>query len=465
MEVSEPNAGAERKKGNGGPDQTPPAAAVSQRRSRQDAQIFRFLSYLSDPVEPERQSAFVNNFPYLVTKPLDGYDILIGERVRYHNTLRAVARAHYRAAQRLGSDGSSADPQAFRTQAGRRGLWEFLGRAYRRRDFDVDYRQFEDCVKRARATMQHLLDAFFSEQLRLELEMTADVENADDPYELLKLCSLRGDDLLSQRTRFEAARQLLLAQVYLEMCRDGNSPEELDVAMRELDTELMHWYFMPGSSACYEVAAELDPDNEYRVKRLCCAPHRHGAPHLKSHESLAVLYPGMRFIPGGIPVLYQARIKQDAPLKQVLKNRRDTLTIRDLLGIKFIFLNKEDLLRGVEHLRRTVVCVPGTVYGEESNLYRSGVVNETNRYSSEEFRATTWHARILDRRYEIQIELIDDWINERCSSGPENHILYKTHANLVELFPKLFPANLYLVWSNPDVRLSVARLQVARIWS
>lgn len=454
-----------RKKGNGGHE--PPAApdAPTRRKSRVDAQIEAFLSYVGEPVKPESQSGFVNNFPNLLADRPEGFDILLGERERYRHVMGFVARARNQVRDQETFAADAAGLQSALGDASRRALWKYLGHAYRLPEFEAGYGQLVQCVKDARATFNRLIDVYFSEQMRLELEMTSDVENEDDPFELLHLCCLNGQDILSRRTRFEAARQLVLAQQYLEMRQDGDSPDELDQAMTDLDDMLKRNFFAPGRSACYEIAAELDPDNYYRVKTLYPSPHKPGERHLKSHESLVVMYPGMRFIPGDIPVLYQTRIKQDAPLKQILKNRRDTRTIRDLLGAEFVCFDEDSLFRVVQRMRRTVVCVPGTVFGEESNLYRSGVVNEDNRFSSEEFRSTKYYARIHDRWYELQFKLLRDWINERCSGGRENHVLYKLHSNLVELFPKLFPSALYFDWSDPELRLSLVRLQLARIWS
>jgi hypothetical protein len=459
----------EAKKGNGGhaPVANPAPEPLAKRKSRVDAQIEAFLSYIGEPVRPESQDGFVNNFPNLLADRPGGFDILLGERERYLHAMLFVAGARNRLRFAPGFPSDPAKRSAALGDAGRRALWEYLGNAYRLPEYDAGYGQLVQCVKDARLTVDRLLDVYFPEQMRLELDMTSDIENADDPLELMRLCSHNGSDILSRRTRFEAARQLVLAQQYFEMRRDGNSPEGLDQAMNELDELLKRRFFVHGRSACYEVAAELDPDDFYRVKALCPSPLKPGGRRLKSHESLVVMYPSMRFIPGAedVPVFYQTRIKQDAPLKQIMKNRRDTRTVRDLLGAEFVCLNENDLFRVVQRMRRTVVCVPGTVFGEESNLSRSGVVNDRNRYTSEEFRVTKYYARIRDRWYELQFKLMRDWINERCSSGRENHILYKAHAVLVELFPKLFPSELYFDWADPELRLSLVRLQLARIWS
>lgn len=455
------------KKGNGGHSMvaSPASEALAKRKSRVDAQIDAFLSYVGEPVKPEAQSGFVNNFPNLLADRPEGFDILKGERERYLHTMFFVAAARNRCRFGLDFPVDAAKRAEALGNVGRRALWEYLGNAYRLSDYEAGYGELVQCVKDARATVNRLLDVYFPEQMRLELDLTSDIENADDPLELLRLCSLNGSDILSRRTRLEAARQLVIAQQYLEMRQDGNSPDDLDRAMTELDDMLKRRFFAHGRSACFEVAAELDPDDFYRVKTLCPSPLQPGGRRLKSHESLVVMYPGMRFIPGDIPVFYQTRIKQDAPLKQIMKNRRDTRTVRDLLGAEFVCLNENDLFRVVQRMRRTLVCVPGTVFGEESNLGRAGVVNDRNRYTSEEFRVTKYYARIRDRWYELQFKLMRDWINERCSSGRENHILYKAHANLVELFPKLFPSDLYFDWADPELRLSLVRLQLARIWS
>jgi len=119
----------------------------------------------------------------------------------------------------------------------------------------------------------------------------------------------------------------------------------------------------------------------------------------------------------------------------------------------------------VERMRCTLASMPGTVFGEVSNITHAGRVDPTNINSQEEFRAWKWFARFAERYFELQFMLVKDWLNERCSHGRENHAHYKRECNVRDLYPKLFPSSLYLDWTNGAVLKSLFRLQQARIWS
>lgn len=437
-----------------------PREREMRRRNREEERVEISLALLDVPLDPEASVEFVNAFPNLV-EALEGHDVLAGERVRYRATLRRLAKARLR--ERANPGLNRDQLLALKAKAARAAFLGMLKKSYRLGGFEHEYQLMVQCVAEARNTIEGLVRDYFSKQLRHEVEMRLEVVSQEDPVELLRLCGHQGSDMASRRIRFEAARQLTLAQMYFELRRQGDSVQELDRDMADLERELKSSFFLPHRSATYEIRAELDPDDDYRVKRLeCSADAKARRP---SSETCIHLYPGMRFIPGGIPVLQLARVKENAPLKLVNKDLRRTSNVNDLCGIKLVFLNLEDLQKGIEHLRHSVVVVPGTVYGQASNLLRSGAVDPSNRHSSEEARFTKYYARLFDRWFEFQFELMTDWLNQQFSLGPENHEMYKLRMMLLVLLPKLFPTRLYLDWSDPNIRKSLIRFRLAEIWS
>ncbi|MFA4954070.1 MAG: hypothetical protein WC641_02060 [Patescibacteria group bacterium] len=433
---------------------------LPRRRSREEAHLESILSLLAEPIEPETCPEFINAFPNLI-ESTEGHDILTGERVRYQATMRRLAKARLQASV---VPGSSPDQIAgLKKKAAQNAFYTLLKKSYRLGDFERDYQLMIESVVEARNTIETLVGEYFSKQLRHEVEMRLEVVSEEDPFELFRLCGHSGNDMASRRIRFEAARQLTLAQLYFELRRHGDSIQELDRDMSDLERELKASYFEPRRSATFEVKAELDPDDVYRVKHLGWLPDP--AQRHQSNETCVYLYPGMRFIPGEIPVLQLARVKENAPLKLVSKDRRNPKSVNDLCGLKLIFFNLEDLQRGIEHLRRSIVVVPGTVYGQASNLSRSGAVDPTNRNSSEDARFTKYSALLFDRWFEIQFELMTDWVNEQFSMGRENHEMYKLRLLLQVILPKLFPTRLYLDWADPNIRKSLIRFRLAEIWS
>lgn len=417
-----------------------------------------------EPADSSKMGEFINAFPLLAEGVKEHYDILVGESVRGRQLLLNIERAKRHADMRNGYGESRA---AALREASQRALYDFLRRktAYRKLgQFEEAYPLLISAVKDARASINDLIGTSFPEPLKLELEMVADIESEIDPAALVQQCYIPGNDLLSRRTRLEARRQLTLAQLYFEMRRQGDAPEDLDRDMTEFDTALKERYFLPHRSESFEIVAELNPNDCHRVSSLTFSTHGSGRRRISTSKHV-VLYPGVRFLPGDIAVYYETRNKKDAPFKLVRKNQRDTRRVADLCGAKFVFFSYEDLFKGVERMRCTLASMPGTVFGEASNIVHAGRVDPTNENSNEEFRAWKWFARFGDRYFELQFMLVSDWLNERCSHGRENHAHFKSECNIRDLYPKLFPSSLYFDWTNPAILKSLHRLQQARIWS
>ncbi|MFZ2804610.1 MAG: hypothetical protein WA001_05305 [Patescibacteria group bacterium] len=415
---------------------------------------------------PERED-FYQHYPNLLPEPDDTHSITHGERVRFQVFLKAIAVA--RNAAWRGWDGPAESFAAHESAASWRAVYEFYRKTYRLdpAEYETHCAWFAASVKDAHACIRRTIQECFTEPHRLRLLMTSDVESEQDPFELLRLCCMPGADILSRRTRFEARRQLTLAQLYFEMRLHGDAPDDLDRDMAEFDHELKRHFFVPGKSDSFRIVAELNPEDLFRVKSHDVSRNEN-VPDGHSTEERLVLYPDVRFFRvarGHIPVYYEMRVKADAPLKLLRKNQRDTRSLTDLLGAKFVFFCEQDLLDGVDLMRRKLVCVPGTVFGEASNISHAGVLDSANTSSASEFRAWKYNVSLFGRFFELQFMLAPDWINERCSRGRENHALYKLDTNCTKLFPKLFPAPFYLDWDDAELREQLHRLQLARIWS
>jgi hypothetical protein len=411
---------------------------------------------------------FLQHFPNVAAEPDANHSITIGERVRFQELLKALARA--RSVARRDHQGPVELLDRAERLAGGKALHAYYSKTYRLNaaDFERDSAQAVASVKDAQLCIERVNEQYFTEPHRLRLAMTSDVESEQDPVELIRLCGMRGDDILSRRTRFEARRQLTLAQLCFEMRRNGDSPDELDRDMAEFDGELKRSYFHRGKSESVHIVAELDPESEYRVKRV--ETFRSPPPEQVGHSTASriILHPDVRFLRlrrGDIPVYYETRVKRDATLKLFRKSQRITQTLTDLLGAKFVFFKEQDLLDGVDHMRHTIARVPGTVFGEKSNISEAGVLDHENESSASEFRAWKYILLLFGRWFELQFMLLKDWINERCSRGRENHVLYKLGSSLSKLFPKLFPSPFYLDWNDPELHAQLRRLQLAKIWS
>ncbi len=425
------------------------------------------------------EDAFLNQFPNLVPELERGYSvyrlgeekqdqrsIIIGERVRFAGLLKAIGRASHEARVH-GRDGDAV------RDAGLRAAHAYFRRSYdlRPEEFSRDVERFVSAIKRSRRLLFDLVKNFFPKPYQRQLEMTSDVESENDPIRLIRLCCGSGSDVLSERRRFEARRQLTLAQLLFEFQLFGNGPDDLDRDMSRFDDDLKRSFFLPQKSASYKIVTELSPNNAYRVRRdgLKVLPLGPGAHRLHSTATRRMLSTDMRFIKAGgreIPIYYEIRVKHDAVWKLIRKCQRQTVKLDDLCGVKFVFLDDRDLLDGVDHFRRTAATEPGCYFGDASNMASAGVVDDANVHSASEYRAKKYFGIKYRRLYEIQVMLLRDWINEQFSRGDENHNLYRLRTFQHDLFPRLFPTVFYhLDWRDARLRKTLVDLQLAKIWS
>lgn len=413
-------------------------------------------------VDPKSDQVFVQRYPNLLDGGNDSHSIVIGERKRLWSFYGRLARV--RNEVRRAFRDPVTEERALQ-EASLRFLFESYRKTYR-----LDLMKFEEerlrlvwAIKEARASVQRLVEAYIPEVDRLQVDMSSDVEAQDNPIELLRLCGLKGDDVLSQRTRAEARRQLTITMLLFEMLRFGNAPDDLDRDLADFDDELKREYFLRRRSTRLLIAADLDPENAYRVSRFGFEPIGTSDDRRVSSDTRLSGKIEARYISvkgEEIPVLYETRVKRDPWVKLIQKNERDPKALLDLCGARFVFFREQDLMAGVEHLRSRVVCVPGTVFGQESNLARAGVVDARNANSAEEYRAWKFNWMVFGRFFELQFMLLPDWLNERCSRGPENHVHYKLRRNLSRVFPKLFPN---VDWNDPGLRMRMHAMQLGKI--
>lgn len=413
-------------------------------------------------VDPLKDTDFVQRYPNLLDGGEASPSVVIGERKRLRRFYRRLAMLR-RDICRLQKD--PALQVAALKEESLRLLFEYYRKTYRldSTQFDEERRRFIWAIKEARASIQRLMDAYIPEVDRLQVDMSSDVESEDDPIELIRLCGLGGEDVLSRRTRAEARRQLTIAMLLFEMLRFGSSPDDLDRDLADFDDEMKQEFFIRRKSTRLLIAADLDPQNAYRVSKFAFEPYGTSDEHRVSSDDRIYGKIDARYIRTDgreIPVIYEARVKRDPWIKLIQKNERDSRSLLDLCGARFVFFSERDLMAGVDLLRSHVVYVPGTVFGQESNLVRAGVVDVRNSSSAEEYRAWKFNVMLFGRFFELQLMLLPDWLNERWSRGPENHVHYKLRRNLSRVFPKLFPN---VDWNDPGLRMRMHAMQLGKI--
>ena len=428
-------------------------------------------------LDPRDDKDLIGKFPSLVLGPpspreyrrfLANTSIFLGEHIRYRELMRHLERAQRNA---VSSPTLSSECRAdVEREIGWRALHEYFAEAYglTSETYERDMTWFVESIRAARRTIDYLLDTFFPMRLQMCLEMISEVEATSDPVQLLQLCRTRGSDSISRIQRFEARRQLTLALMEFEMRLSGRGAEQLDADRIRLVRMLEQRYFESQRSEQVAVIAELDPDNNYRVKSFRVVSRNDNEARIAPTPTRVVIPLDVRIIRcrgRDIRVYFDSRSKQHIPIKLILKRRRYHEVITDMNGYSFVFFDEEhDLADGVRYLREQIVRVPGMVSSEASNAKRAGVVDPGNPFSSSEYRATKYDVRFFGWSVEMRFMYFTYWANELFSNGPGNHLLYKLYGNLDRVFPVLFPTELFpLDWRDPELRQTLWDFQRSRL--
>lgn len=423
--------------------------------------------------DPSEDEELINQFPNLVPLPagdaecedfVNRYSILKGERIRFCSLMSHLAREAHRA-KITDSDISEDGLREKRWRA----LHGFYAIPYdlRAENFERDALWFQAALDGARTTVNFLVDTYMPLRFHRQLNMNSSLAGETDPAKLMRLCIGRGTDVLSCIHRFEARRQLTLAQLNFEAMLKHGTRQELETRLGLFVGQCEEKFFVPGKSEQMMVIAELDPANAYRASSFRILPRSFAAEKITPRDTQIVLPLDVRFVSdngGTFPVFFDVRVKDHFALKQLVKRER-RLIPTDLWAAQFVFFDEDhDLMRGIELLRKSVANVPGTVSGEASNAQRAGVVDPTNHHSSHEYRATKYDITLLGNPLELTFKYLLIFINELVSRGRECHRLYKLATYLDRLFPVIFPTSLYGIdWRDPDLRQLLWNFQLRKL--
>lgn len=406
---------------------------------------------------------------------LHRHSVLKGEVVRASFLLSHIKRAEVRA---LHEEKNAVDRDDRVHRAKRLAFYDYFRDAYGleagREAWYGDL--LRDAFIDANEAVTALQKDYLPTQVGRNLVMISDVSTEQDPVRMFELIvharrklARNPSDVISQRIAFEASRQSRLAQLQFEGCLYGMSSESLKADMKKFVSTLEDKFFAPEKSERVFLEADLDRRNKYRVS---------GTPHRRQpHEVSRPPQPGFTryqthldarvFLGKGgreIPIYFDNRTKVRLFWKLLSKSERDPRTLGDGCAAYFVFFNEEDLLEGVECIRRGAARYLGCVFGEASSISRAGVLDPGNAHSSNEYRAMKFNILLFGKVYELQLMLISDYINMTASHGPENHDLYKLRIYTRDLFPRVWPQSIYgLDWKDPVLARRLRHMVYSRI--
>jgi hypothetical protein len=311
-------------------------------------------------------------------------------------------------------------------------------------------------IQQARLALAHIISRFAAPyEAVFDLEMSVSLATrltkllaraetfAHDPTHLRRLIWFQAMSLFD----------LSLGLAFLERV------ESLESASEDLEglLDLLEREFFSGTFEEKIVTVYHDPTDDYRV----CA--KHGGKGWENHPQLLVarehrvVFRQTRF---KSPVLVGHRVKP--PFSTLLKIMRQTrdgetdpLSVRDRRALRFVARDEADATRAVGFLREALhrsggdlterVCVPqGQVCGCH--------VRQDNRHSDDRFKARRFSLVWRGKLFELQVMVMEDYLNSVYSVGPENHRLYRLRQMLDVYLRFLLPSSIYGVrWRDAEV--------------
>ncbi|MFZ6014859.1 MAG: hypothetical protein ACOYUZ_00700 [Patescibacteria group bacterium] len=434
----------------------------------------REIKYAAARLQAEHEAKVIQTFPNLISFPpgmnwrevlleFKRSSVLTGEIKRF----RGMQDRLRQAASLVPKDQSKSDYREAVLLAQERALYELFIPKYSRYELPFDEAQIlmSTAINNVKTHLDIILREYFPINRFHQLRYSAPVLTAQDMPRLLELITRsRGNGVISKRIPFEARILAVLAQLEFENLIGTHNPDELDRIREDLNQRFEDEVFEGQESQRVIVVAELDPDNNYRVKQdkngqYAVAYYDENDPRAKmqstattfvtSYPARVIRYNGSKFL-----VHFDSRRKERIFAKQLRKTQRKPEQITDLSGYTVVLLDNnlehEEYL--ADRLRQTIVNCPGLVSAQQSNASRAGAIDPENPHSSPnrrgekyEFLWIIWH--------ELQILALPDYINSLVAHAQDGHPFYKLITYLDTLFPWIWPAHLYgMDWSDPKIR-------------
>jgi len=344
--------------------------------------------------------------------------LLTGERQRFKRLRRLMREA----LKSLPSGLGSAEAKRRSTELQEMALFKTYGVQY---GWDLDFQTFQrltrKAIERTQGYVQQLLDYLPINHSR-QLIFAAGVRNARDFPTLIALAAKSsGAGIISLRTAQEARVIAELALLELEHLIGAYNPDKVDAIRQELISVFEDQVFDPGQSRRLVVVAELDPANDYRVRR-----DGQGRPLLKVHDesqseahqtatSTRMVLPldvrVIRYNGRSALVYFEERHKEMIFAKLLRKLYREPEHITDHSGLTCVVFDDESSEVLADKLRRTVVVNPGQVWAQMSNAARAGAIDSNNPHSAVDRRGEKYIFRWGGINHELQILDIASYVD------------------------------------------------------
>lgn len=401
--------------------------------------------------------------------------LMTGERKRFKHLRRVLSEAK----RAVPSDLSPLERKRVLSEVQDRALFAAYTRMYGLNgNFEEMRRVSHQAVKNTQGFIDQLLETYLPINHRKQLEFAACVRAARDFPTLVELaghCSNRG--VISKRIAHEARVIAVLSQIEFEYLTGAYNPERVDAIREDLISLFENEVFDKSESRRLVVVAELDPQNDYRVRRdangnpaLAVYDETQPEAHQMTTSTRLVLLLDVRVVRRGgvsVPVYFDTRRKDKIFTKLFRMLWREPEHITDHSGLEMVFFtNDMEVEVAANRLREVIVTVPGQVWAQKSNAFRAGAVDPNNPHSSVDRRAEKYNFRWGGITHELQMLDLATYVDSLVSRNRIAHVIYKYLTLVDNTFPFLWPKELYgKDWMAAEFRDLLWQYQVGRMWT
>lgn len=345
-------------------------------------------------------------------------------------------------------------------------------------NFEDMRRISHQAVKNTHAMLEYLLETYIPPNHRKQLESAACVRAASDFPSLIALAGgVSKPGVIAKQIGYGARLVAVLAQVEFEYLIGAYNPERVDAVREALIWDFENLVFDPSHSKHLIVVADLDPLNDYRVRRDV-----EGNPVLTVYEQTdpkalqkptgtrLVLPLDVRIVKHGdtmVPVLFDTRRKERIFTKLLRMLHREPEHITDHSGFILVFFSDGPEVEIVANrLRDEIVTNPGQVWAQMSNAARAGAVDIGNPHSSVDRRAEKYNFRFGGLTHELQLLDLATYIDSQFCRNRLSHVVYKFLTLVDTAFPFIWPQEIYgKDWMDAEFRDLLWHFMLGRIWT
>lgn len=276
----------------------------------------------------------------------------------------------------------------------------------------------------------------------------------------------RKGDELSRIREFEARRLLYLAMLNLQI-RLSDETEKTECL--QITRHLEEVFFKEGLQdkiiLSWHDPADKERAKEWRFEGEEQPAETQGLILKKTYLKCR----SFSFGGGDYLVFFDSRLKENMEkLRKMLQKAipDPRLINTDEYGLRFVFFSKKALEDGLKKLCLEVWPLPFMAWNTSDNTGDDGQNRGVKRdiHSSGNYKALKFEVASFGFRPEVIVQRIEDYLNHKCSQGPEVHPFYRSTQLRKKVFPLIFPSEVYGVnWEDEEVVDLMEKIALAGI--